>query len=121
MRDTSAAGDCNCANPVTVDELGVGRHGSDAMMLLRRVLGQGFRRRFAFEGCTPVCFLKSEEVVKNVWVRARRETSVCKRLKMRWLLGRRFECARAFGRLRAGREEDRGVGTEGLRRSLPER
>jgi hypothetical protein len=41
-----------------------------------------------FWGVYPLCFLKSAERLKNVWVRRGWEMSVCKRLKMNWLLGR---------------------------------
>jgi hypothetical protein len=75
-------------------------------------------------GVYPLCFLKCVEVFENGAVKSGREMSMWKRMKMLGLLGRRFERARAFGRGEAGREEDRGdrgVGTGGLHRSLPER
>lgn len=72
---------------------------------LRRILRLWFRRRFAFRGYTPVCFAKSVQGFKNELVAGGRKIRVCKRLKMGWLFGRVFECARALGRFRLGREK----------------
>ena len=70
-------------------------------------------------GYTPLCFVESAEVVRNVWVARRQEMSPCKRLKMLCLRGFSFESARAFEMKELSRGEVQDVGTEGPLRSLP--
>ena len=80
-----------------------------------------FRQSFAFEGVYPLCFSKCAEMLENEPLAGGRETSMCKSLKIIWLLRGWFERARAFRMSRSVGRKYCGVGTEGLHRSLPER